>query len=75
MVGYIIGAISAICINAIFANQMKKVAIRKGYGDDTPVWVMCFFLGLLGGIYTLALPDLILQAQNKKIIELLERDK
>ncbi len=61
-----------VVIRIFYAFRMKEVAIQKGYGEDTNVWIICFFLGILGGMYVIALPDLILQSQNKQIIELLK---
>ncbi|PWL69970.1 MAG: hypothetical protein DBY23_05710 [Bacillota bacterium] len=59
-------------VQFIFANFMRKVAVRKGYGDDAHAWAMCFWLGIAGGIYVMALPDLIQQSQNQQMIELLK---
>lgn len=59
-------------ICAIFASKMQRVADLKGYGIDAHAWAMCFWLGILGGIYVIALPDLIQQKQNQKLIELLK---
>lgn len=72
---FILSVVIAIVIQAIFATFMKKVAVRKGYGDDIHAWAMCFWLGLFGGIYIIALPDLILQSQNQRIIELLKESR
>lgn len=58
-----------IVIQAIYAYHMKKVAILKGYGDDAHAWAICFCLGILGGIYVVALPDLIQQSQNQQILD------
>lgn len=57
---------------AIFASKMQSVAALKGYGIDAHAWAMCFWLGILGGIYVIALPDLIQQKQNQQLIELLK---
>lgn len=57
---------------AIFASKMQSVAALKGYGTDTHAWAMCFWLGILGGIYVIALPDLIQKKQNQQLIELLK---
>lgn len=63
---------SILLIQFIFANFMQKVAARKGYGNDAHAWAMCFWLGIVGGVYVIALPDLIQQNQNQQIIELLK---
>lgn len=59
-------------VQFIFANFMRKVAVRKGYGNDVHAWAMCFWLGIIGGIYVIALPDLIQQNQNQQTIEILK---
>ncbi|MGM9522164.1 MAG: hypothetical protein ACI3VB_06780 [Oscillospiraceae bacterium] len=58
-------------IQFIYAHFMNLAAVRKGYGDDAHVWALCFWLGIIGGIYVIALPDLIQQSQNQQMIELL----
>lgn len=63
---------SILLIHFIFANLMQKVAARKGYGNNAHAWAMCFWLGIVGGIYVIALPDLIRQNQNQQMIELLK---
>ena len=70
LIALLIGVV--ILIQIIFATLMRKAAARKGYGDDTHTWAMCFWLGIIGGIYVIALPDLIQQNQNQQIIELLK---
>ena len=57
------------------ANLMKKAGIAKGYGEDVHIWAICFWLGIMGYLYVIALPDKIQQSQNQKIIELLEGKK
>lgn len=59
-------------VQFIYAHFMKMAAIRKGYGADAHVWALCFWLGIVGGIYVIALPDLIQQSQNQRMIELLQ---
>ncbi len=61
-----------IWIQCLYANHMKKAAILKGYGDDAHAWAMCFWLGIIGGIYVIALPDLVQQGQNQQIISMLK---
>ncbi len=59
-------------IMCIGANFMKKVAEAKGYGDEYNIFAICFFLGIVGYIYVLALPDLILREQMKTIADSLK---
>ena len=61
-----------LCIDAYCASLMKKVAIAKGYEENNHIWSICFCLGIIGYLYVIALPDLIQQSQNQKIIKLLE---
>lgn len=62
-----------ILVNAIGAYLMKNAATQKGYGEDVHAWAICFFLGIFGYLYIIALPDKIVQSQNQKIIELLNQ--
>ncbi len=71
-IGIIVMIMIGLVVQAIFATLMNKAAVRKGYGDDAHAWAMCFWLGIIGGIYVIALPDLIQQNQNQQIIELLK---
>ena len=67
----ILSVIIAVTIEFVFAWFMRMAAVRKGYGDDSHVFALCFWLGILGGIYVIALPDLVQQEQNQKIIDIL----
>ncbi len=60
-------------IAALGASFMRNAAIQKGYGDDIHAWAICFWLGIFGYIYIMALPDKISQSQNQQIIELLKK--
>lgn len=62
-------------INAIGATLMKNSAILKGYGEDAHIWAICFWLGILGCLYVISLPDKIIQSQNQQLIELERREK
>lgn len=61
-------------IQAIGAVLMSKAAIAKGYGENDHIWAICFFLGVFGYLYVVALPDKVTQSQNQKIIELLQKE-
>ncbi len=60
-------------IQAIGASFMVKAAIAKGYGGNDNIWIISFFLGIFGYLYVIALPDKIVQSQNQRIIELLQK--
>lgn len=64
-----------ICIHAYGAYLMKQSAVSKGYGDDAHIWAICFWLGIMGYLYVISLPDKIQQSQNQRIIKLLEEKK
>lgn len=61
--------------NAIGAMLMRSAAIQKGYGDDIHAWAVCFWLGIFGYLYIIALPDKISQIQNQQIINLLKENE
>ena len=64
-----------IVINAIVAKKFEQVAIWKGY-PDVHAFAMCFFLGIIGCLYVIALPnityDRVSLNQNKTIIKILK---
>jgi hypothetical protein len=62
----------SIIINSIGASLMRKSAILKGYGDESHVFAICFWLGIFGYLYVISLPDLIAQNQNQQIIEMMK---
>lgn len=62
-----------VVINGIGAQKMKEATVLKGYGDDYHIWAICFWLGIFGYLYAIALPDLVIQSQNQQMIKLLER--
>lgn len=68
----IILILALLVVNGIGATLMNKSAVLKGYGEDSHIWTICFFLGIFGYLYVIALPDKITQSQNQQIIELLQ---
>lgn len=44
-------------INAVIASKFEDVAYLKGYGPEMHCFAMCFWLGILGCLYVIALPD------------------
>lgn len=70
----IIIAISIIyfIIDIIVANYMKNVAYVKGYDDNAHAFALCFWLGVAGWLYVVALPDLVARKNQEEIIELLK---
>ena len=53
--------IALIAGNGFLAKQMANVAAMKGYGEEVHAWAWCFWLGILGYIYVLSLPDKVTQ--------------
>ena len=60
-----------VLIRDFTAVIMCDVAKKKGYVNNTHIFAICFFLGIFGCIYTLALPDLTARKNQEIIIELL----
>lgn len=69
----VIVLIGLIVANGFLAKQMANVAAMKGYGEEVHAWAWCFWLGVLGYIYVLSLPDKVTQSQSQQIIELLKK--
>lgn len=59
-----------IVINVLIAFYMDEVAKLKGY--ENAVFWRCFWLGLPGWLYVVALPDLNLRKSQEQIVKLLE---
>lgn len=64
----IIVLIAAIIIDFILAKFMVSAAEMKGHGPEAHVFAMVFWLGLLGCLYVIALPDLNLRKQNEEVL-------
>lgn len=68
--------IAALYVNYIVAKHFEKVASEKGYGLGAHVFRMCFWLGIVGYIYTASLPNLndvrVLKAIDEKLANLSE---
>ena len=67
--GIFLGFIIYLAIMAGIAKVMETVAADKGYGKEAHVWLICFFLGIVGVLYVVALPDKKQQEQNEIIIK------
>lgn len=71
VMGFIILLISLAVLFWV-ALKMVDVAEDKGYDYCTGrIFALCFLFNIVGYLYVIALPDLKLQRQNEKIIELL----
>ena len=45
-------------INTLVASKFEDIAFRKGYTSSIHAFAMCFWLGIIGYLYVIALPDL-----------------
>lgn len=54
---YFIIFVVAIIINIWIAKKFEEIAKYKGH-ENEPIFLMCFFLGLAGYLYVIALPDI-----------------
>jgi hypothetical protein len=60
-------------IDLVFATAMDNAATRKGYNAaKIHAFAYCFFLGILGACYIIALPDLVARQQNQAILNALD---
>ena len=51
-------------INAIVASKFQDIAFKKGYDFSIHSFAWCFWLGIMGCLYVIALPDL----KNQQIL-------
>lgn len=51
-----------IYVNYIVAKKFEEIAIQKGYDSEIHSFAMCFWLGIVGYLYVIALPDLKTQS-------------
>ena len=61
-------------IRAIIAIHMNKVAKMKGH-EKCHAFALCFFLGIPGYIYVVALPDMVQRQQLQSIINVVNSNK
>ena len=54
----ILACVLGLCIQFFVAKQFEEVAFSKGYGKEEHAFLMVFFLGIVGMLYVIALPDL-----------------
>ena len=45
-------------VSYIVASKFETIAIQKGYDSSIHSFAMCFWLGIIGYLYVIALPDL-----------------
>ncbi len=69
---FILLAVCYFVINIAMAMSMQKIAEKKGHQQSAAFW-LTLLLGILGCVYTAALPDLVLRKQNEDLLALLLR--
>ena len=64
-----------IYLNHRIAKKFEQIVFAKGYGTELNAYYMCFWLGIVGYLYVIALPnaklDNIELKQQKRILEML----
>lgn len=67
--------VALIFVNHKIAKAFEQIVFAKGYGTELNAYYMCFWLGIVGYLYVIALPnakfDNITLKQQKKMLELL----
>ena len=69
---YIAIIFGALFLQYIVAKKFEEIAIMKGYGNEIHSFAMCFWLGIIGYLYVIALPDLKHRARMSSIISHLQ---
>ena len=59
----------ALYINYLVAKKFESIAFEKGYTVEKHTFAMCFWLGIIGYIYVLALPNLVIIEQQRNMLE------
>ena len=55
---YLILVVIFLVIQYIVAKKFEKIAFQKGYDESVHSCAMCFWLGIVGYLYVVALPNL-----------------
>ena len=55
---YVIMVVIFLVIQYIIAKKFEEIAFQKGYDESVHSCAMCFWLGLVGYLYVIALPNL-----------------
>ena len=54
---FLIVLIITVVINVIIAMKFEEIVYLKGYKESKGAFFMCLFLGIIGALYVIALPD------------------
>ena len=69
--------VGGLYLNHRIANKFEEIVFAKGYGTELKAYHICFWLGIVGYLYVIALPnaklDNIELKQQKKMLEILEK--
>ena len=69
--------IGGLYLNHRIAKKFEEIVFAKGYGTELKAYYMCFWLGLVGYLYVIALPnaklDNIELKQQKRMLEILAK--
>lgn len=68
-------ALIPLLINYVIAKKFEEIAAQKGYDSSIHSFAMCFWLGFIGYIYVLALPDLVQREQMQILVRRNVQDK
>lgn len=71
-ISVIFGILISIIVWAVIAWSMFDIAYQKGHLKKS-VFLLTFFLGFAGILYTILLPDLVRRKQNEDLIAALRR--
>ena len=55
---YLIGIGIGLFIEYFVAKKFEEIAFGKGYDENEHTFAMCFWLGIIGYLYVIALPDI-----------------
>ena len=53
----LIPIVVALVINYVVAKKFEEIAFQKGYDESIHSFAMCFWLGIVGYLYVIALPN------------------
>lgn len=62
-------------VDYVVAKKFEEIAKQKGYGEEKHTLAMCFWLGITGYLYVIALPDMNYEKRLKESISKLEPEQ
>ena len=66
---YLLIIVAAVLIQYFVAKKFEAIAFLKGYDESIHSFAMCFWLGFIGYLYVIALPDLNANSSNNDASE------